>query len=161
MWNRQHVQQVNFLNNPDLGLSFDELLHARGPGFGPKTVDGLERTFVLGFKQILGIRDQHDVHGLCLTKGLLDAICLFVPSALLDSIGTIIDSDIPDIPLPKGSVLYEHTCNSSTLRDCAGTWSAAQFQASLPCFIHAFDRLNEVKSEQLLRLATLYDQFPA
>ncbi|KAL1881805.1 hypothetical protein Daus18300_000858 [Diaporthe australafricana] len=115
MWNRQHVQQVTLFNNSDLSLSSDELFRAHGPGFGPKIVDGLERTFVLGFKQILGIRDQHDVHGLCLTKGLLDAICLFVPTDVLQAIGTITDGHIPEIHSPMNSVLLNEVKSEQLL----------------------------------------------
>lgn len=160
IWSRQTVQQVAFLNNPNLSLSPEELVRAHGSDFGESVVRGLETSFMKGFKQLLRIPGQHDEHASGLTKALLDAICRFIPVQILAATDANNFEELPDALSIRDGVSDEHTCTSTTLHGYAREWDAEQFQAFLPYFIHAFDRLNEVKSEQLLRLAALYDQFP-
>lgn len=160
IWNRQNVQQVAFLNNPHLSLSPEELARAHGSNFGHSVVRGLETTFMQGFKQLLRFPGQHDDRASGLTKALLDAICRLIPVQVLAAIDANKFEELPDPLSLRDGVSDEHTCTSSTLHGNARDWDAAQLQAFLPHFIRAFDRLNEVKSEQLLRLAALYDQYP-
>lgn len=157
-WNCQNVQQVPFLNATPLDISFDELARYFGSDFGPRVVGRLESNFRWGFRQVLGVSKGHEPS---LTKALLDSICLFVPLVVLKAIDTDNYSDIPDASSAQGTIPVEDTCDSFTLLKCAQNWNSAQLQAFLPYFIRAFDRLNEVKSEQLLRLAALYDEYPA
>lgn len=160
-WNRQSIQQVAFLNNPYLSLTSDELVRTYGSDFGRSVVRALETTFKNGFAQLLRIPDQHFERALGLTTALLDAICRFIPVDVLTSIDSNNLGELPDASLLQYGSSGTHTCTSSTLHGYAQAWDAAQLQAFLPFFIRAFTRLNEVKSEQLLRLAVLYEQYPA
>lgn len=160
-WNRQNVQQAAFLNNPDLSLTPDELVRTYRSDFGPSVVRGLEATFMQGFAQLLRIPGQHDERALGLTTALLDAICRFIPVDVLTSIDANSLGELPDASSLQDGSSGKHTCTSSTLHGYARAWDVEQLQAFLPFFISAFDRLNEVKSEQLLRLAALYDTYPA
>lgn len=54
-WNRQSVQQVDFLNSPGLNLSPDELVRTYGSEFGHSVIEELEAGFMRGFEQILRI----------------------------------------------------------------------------------------------------------
>lgn len=156
VWDRQNVQQVAFLDNPHLAWSPDELSRAYGSDFGPSAVRSLETTFMQGLKQLLRVPGQHDEHSAGLTKALLNAICRLLPIEVLAAIDANKFDELHDTHPLKD----EHTYTSSTLHNYARTWSAAQLQELLPFFIRAIDRLNEVKSEQLLRLAALYDRYP-
>ncbi|KAK7724998.1 hypothetical protein SLS63_008400 [Diaporthe eres] len=160
-WNRQNVQQAAFLSNPDLSLTPDELVRTYNSDFGPSVVRGLEATFMQGFAQLLRIPGQHDERALGLTTALLDAICRFIPVDVLTSIDANSLGELPDDSSLQGGSSGKHTCTSSTFHGYARAWDVEQLQAFLPFFISAFDRLNEVKSEQLLRLAALYDTYPA
>lgn len=160
-WSRQNVQQVAFLNNPNLSLSPDELVRTHGSDFGTSVVRGLETTFVQGFSQLLRIPGQHNKLALGLTTALLDAICRFIPVDILTAIDANNLGELPDASSLQDGSSGKQTCTSSTLHGYARAWDAAQLQAFLPFFISAFDTLNEVKSEQLLRLAGLYDRYPA
>lgn len=162
MWNGQPVQQVAFLNSPNLCLSPDELVRAHGSDFGQLVVRELETTFISGFRQLLRVPGHHDEHiSGSLTVALLDAICRFVPVDVLIAIDANNLEGLPDASLTQDGFSDKHTSTSSTLHGYARAWDAAQLQAFLPYFTHAFDRLNHVKSEQLLRLAALYDKYPA
>lgn len=43
----------------------------------------------------------------------------------------------------------------------AGKWEVRQLQSFLPHFIRAYDHLNAIKSDELVRLAELYETYPA
>lgn len=159
-WGRQNIQQVAFLNDTNLSLSPEELVRAHGSDFGHSVVNNLETTFMRGFKQLLRIPGQHDERAPGLTKALLDAVCRLVPVEVLVAIDANNFEELPDVPSLRDGVSDEHTCTSATLHGYARAWDAAQLQAFLPYFIRALHRLNEVKSEQLLRLAALYDRNP-
>lgn len=161
MWNRQSVQQVDFLNSPSLNLSPDELVRAYGSEFGHSVIEELEAVFMRGFAQILRIPGRHVEQVAGLTKALLGAICRFVPVDVLTSIDAKKLEELPDASAPQDGISDNATCTSSALHGYARAWDAAQLQAFLPYFINAFDKLNKVKSEQLLRLAALYDEYPA
>lgn len=161
IWKRESVQQAAFLDNPILTLSPDELVRAYGSDFGHTVVRELETSFMKGFSQLLRIPGQHDERTSGLTKALLDGICRFVPVDILTAIDTHNLEGLPDASSLQDGDPDKHTCTSPALHGYARAWDAAQLQALLPYFIHAFERLNQVKAEQLLRLATLYDEFPA
>ncbi|POS81585.1 hypothetical protein DHEL01_v200023 [Diaporthe helianthi] len=159
-WNRQQAQQVDFLNSSKLRLAPDELVRIHGSDFGPSVIEGLEAVFMRGFRQLLRVPGHHDKQLKSLTRTLLDATCRFVPVDVLTAIDANNLEELPGAFAPQNFISDNEKCTAAKLHDHARNWDVAQFQAFLPVFIHAFQNLNQVKSEQLLRLALLYDQYP-
>jgi NAD(P)-dependent dehydrogenase (short-subunit alcohol dehydrogenase family) len=160
-WSRHEVQQVAFLHSSSLSLTSDELVREHGSDFGPPVVEELEAVLTRGFRQLLRVPGLHRDNVAGLTKALLGAICRFVPVDVLTLINANNLKALLGDAAPQGDMPDYVACTSSALHVSARTWDAAQFQAFLPYFLYAFNRLNQVKSEQLLRLAELYDQYPA
>lgn len=160
-WNRQDVKQVAFLNSSDLSLTSDELVRIHGSDFGPSVIKDLEACFVRGFRQLLRVPGHHDEESRGLTRALLNAICRFVPVDTLTAIDANNLKKPHDAFAPQCVISDNVECTAAKLHHHARNWDTAQLQTFLPVFLHAFNNLNQAKSEQLLRLADLYDRYPA
>ncbi|KAG8158777.1 hypothetical protein KVR01_011220 [Diaporthe batatas] len=160
-WNRQVVHRVDFLESSNLFLTPDELVRIHGSNFGPPVIKDLEVRFMRGFRQLLRVPGHNDEEISGLTEALLRAICRFIPFDALEAIETNNHTELlhalrtPDVV--NGN---DNKCTVAKLHDHARDWDVQQLQAFLPVFLYAFNSLNQAKSEQLLRLADLYDWYP-
>lgn len=174
-WNRQDVHQVAIPESPSLTyngprltykgphliLTSDELVRRHGSDFGPSVIEDLEACFTSSFRLLLLVPGHYNEESKGLTRALLDAVCRFVPVDVLTAIDANNLEKLPGAFAPQDVVTSDNDkCTAKKLHDYARDWDAAQLQAFLPVFLHAFQSLNKVKSDQLLRLAELYDKYP-
>lgn len=137
----------------------------------------LERTFQLVFRAVLGIIMDEPCYGLQFeyipsrSPALVDAICAFIPPEVVSHIDNREYEKLSQILQQREATAISNATLLSTGASPllsphdrishVGEWAVDQLHAFLPHFTRAHERLNAVKSDQLLRLATLYDAHPA
>lgn len=185
LWRREDIYHLPFLHEYNLCRTASELVSKHG---STDITRELEEIFQSRFQTVMGIIPgwpsglRRDCYSPICSPAIGDAICAFIPIEVVslvdgrdfkklsqileghdntstqhDQWAAQVTEALQFIPSAGASPLLTHNSRVNHIRK----WDTNQLQAFLPHFIRAYECLNAVKSDQLFRLATMYEAYPA